>query len=149
MKTRLTLKEWERLSAYLDGELSERERRQVEEWLRTRPEVREAWQSLRQTHYVLRHAPRRKAPRNFALTPAMVGVPSPQPRSALVWQLVPALAVFLVLVAVVLEFLPMGGDTTLSRAPLTAAAPMEAMQASQPTATAVIVYWGGPPPAIG
>ncbi len=150
MKTRLSLKEWERLSAYLDGQLSERERRQVEEWLRTRPEVREAWQSLRQTHHVLRHAPRRKAPRNFTLTPAMVRASLPRPRSPLVWQLAPTLAVFLVIVAVMLEFFPMGGIAASPRAPLTAAAPMEVMQAAQPTATAVVVYWGGPPaPAIG
>jgi hypothetical protein len=150
MKTRLSSKEWERLSAYLDGQLGERERQQVEEWLRTRPEVREAWQSLRQTQHVLRHARRRKAPRNFTLTPAMVGAPSPRPRSPLVWQLAPALAIFLVIIVVMLEFFPVGSAAPLPRAPLTAAGPMEALQAAQPTATAVIVYWGGPPsPAIG
>lgn len=149
MKTRLSLKEWERLSAYLDGQLGERERRQVEEWLRTRPEVREAWHSLRQTRHVLRHAPRHRVPRNFTLTPAMAGAPAPKPRPLFIWQLAPALAVFLVIVAVLIEFLPIG-STGPTAHPLLSAAQPEAMSAAQPTATAVVVYWGGPPsPAIG
>ncbi len=144
MKTRLSYKDWERLSAYLDGQLSERDRRKVEEQLRTHPEYREAWESLRQTRHVLRQAPRRKAPRSFTLTPAMVT--SPRPRPMLIWQLAPALAIALVVLVVILEWLPFpaGGSTMRAQAP--SAPQMEALGVSEPTPTAVIVYWGGPPP---
>ncbi|WP_299024186.1 zf-HC2 domain-containing protein [uncultured Thermanaerothrix sp.] len=147
MKTRLSYKDWERLSAYLDDQLSERERRQVEEQLRTRPEYREAWDSLRQTRHVLRQAPRHKAPRAFTLTPAMVT--SHQPRPSLIWQLAPALAIFLVVLAVLLEWLPLpeGGRAMRTIAP--SAPQIEALGMTEPTPTAVIVYWGGPPPPAG
>lgn len=147
MKTRLSYKDWERLSAYLDGQLSERERRQVEERLRTRPEYREAWDSLRQTRYVLRQAPRRKAPRAFTLTPAMVT--SHQPRPSLIWQLAPALAIFLVVLAVLLEWLPLPEGEIATRTIAPSAPQMEALGVTEPTSTAVIIYWGGPPPPAG
>lgn len=144
MKTRLSYKDWERLSAYLDGQLSERDRRKVEEQLRTHPKYREAWESLRQTRHVLRQAPRRKAPRSFTLTPAMVS--SPRPRPMLIWQLAPVLAIALVVLVVILEWLPFPTGGSTMRAQVPGAPQMEALGVGEPTPTPVIVYWGGPPP---
>ncbi len=65
---KLTDREWLLLSAYLDGQLSDRERRQVEDLLQTKPASRTALEGLRRTRQVLRYAPVRKLPRNFILS---------------------------------------------------------------------------------
>jgi len=95
----LSPQEWQALSAYLDGQLSARERRQVETRLQARAELRTDLEELRQTRSVLRSLPKRRAPRNFTLTPAMVaslGGKRPQPRRAYpFFRLASALASFL------------------------------------------------------
>lgn len=76
MKERkLNKREWLLLSAYLDGELSPRERRQVEELLQTNPASRTALEGLRRTKQVLKHSAVRKVPRDFTLTEEMVRKP--------------------------------------------------------------------------
>lgn len=66
--------EFEALCAYLDGELSEKERRHLESRLQAKPELRSALEGLQKTRAVLRAAPRLRAPRNFTLTPEMAGI---------------------------------------------------------------------------
>ncbi|HZW04290.1 MAG TPA: zf-HC2 domain-containing protein, partial [Anaerolineaceae bacterium] len=75
MNDQLSSKDWQLLSAYLDGQLSNRERAQVEQRLRIHPEYRDALQTLRQNQVMLRSLPRRRVPRNFTLTPEMVAAP--------------------------------------------------------------------------
>lgn len=72
----ISQRQWEALSAYLDGELNPKERERLEGQLRSRIELQESLDELRRTRQVLRKTPRRKAPRNFTLTPSMVGSPS-------------------------------------------------------------------------
>lgn len=61
--------QWEALSAYLDGQLSVRERQVLEEQLRSDTELQMALDELRQMQTLLRSVPRFRAPRNFTLSP--------------------------------------------------------------------------------
>jgi anti-sigma factor RsiW len=71
----------ELLSSYLDGQLSSSDSTRLEARLRTDPELRSVLQDLRGARSLLRQLPMRKAPRNFTLTPQMVGKNPPLPRS--------------------------------------------------------------------
>ncbi len=71
----------ELLSSYLDGQLGSADASRLEARLRTDPEMRSVLQDLRGARSLLRQLPMRKAPRNFTLTPKMVGKNPPLPRS--------------------------------------------------------------------
>lgn len=117
MTTPLSTSDWEKLSAYLDGQLSASEQTRLTQRLEARPELKRALEDLRQTRLILRSAPRRRAPRNFTLTPQMV----PQRRTS--WfNLVPSLGLtsaFSTLVLIISLLLP----RLQAGAALTAAAP--------------------------
>jgi anti-sigma factor RsiW len=81
MTTRITGREWEDLSAYLDGQLSPKESARLEEKLRARADLRHALKDLSQTRTLLRSQSPVRAPRNFLLTPKMVGERQPPARS--------------------------------------------------------------------
>ncbi len=72
MTKQITPKDWQTLSEYLDGQLSNRERVQIEARLQTSVELRSGLDELKRTRAILRTLPKRRAPRNFILTPAMV-----------------------------------------------------------------------------
>ncbi len=82
----------ELLSSYLDGQLSSADGARLEARLRTDPEMRSVLQDLRGARSLLRQLPMRKAPRNFTLTPKMVGKNPPLPRSYPVFKFTAALA---------------------------------------------------------
>jgi anti-sigma factor RsiW len=125
--------EWQTLSEYLDGQLSNRELQEVEARLQARVEFRMALEELRQTRTLLRSLPKRRAPRNFTLTPAMVesmGGKPPKPRGAYpFFRLASALASFL-LVMTFLGDLAIGA-TIRNLAASRSAAPMAAESADQ------------------
>jgi hypothetical protein len=85
----------ELLTSYLDGQLSSTDSARLESRLRTDPEMRSVLQDLRGARSLLRQLPMRKAPRNFTLTPKMVGKNPPLPRSYPVFKFVAALATIL------------------------------------------------------
>lgn len=64
----------EALSAYLDGELPADERTQLEAKLEADQDLGNWYEQLRRTRAVLRNTPQMRAPRNYFITPAMVGV---------------------------------------------------------------------------
>ena len=76
----------ELLSAYLDGELGEREREQLEARLSKDADLREELRALSHVATVVRELPRVAAPRNFILSDSMVSrqetAPAPEPRRA-------------------------------------------------------------------
>ena len=72
MTRTLTPQDVEQLSAYLDGQLPVREKMLLELRLRDDPALQEELKALAHTHLVLRSLPKRRAPRNFTLTPAML-----------------------------------------------------------------------------
>lgn len=74
MTTRITTRDWEALSAYLDNQLKAKERVRLESRLQENPELRSALQELRRTRLVLRSQSPLRAPRNFTLTPQMAGL---------------------------------------------------------------------------
>ena len=73
MTKQLSTHDWEILSAYLDGELTSQEQSRLEHSLQQRIDLQQALDELRRTRIILRSAARVRAPRNFSLTPAMVG----------------------------------------------------------------------------
>jgi anti-sigma factor RsiW len=75
MTTKITSRDGEILSAYLDGQLTPRERAHLEKRLREEPQLRNALGELHRTRAILRSQPRLRAPRNFMLTPQMAGIP--------------------------------------------------------------------------
>ena len=79
MTKQISPNDWQTLSEYLDGQLSNRERVQIEARLQTSEDLRSGLEEIRRTRAILRTLPKRRAPRNFILTPAMV----PQRRAAL------------------------------------------------------------------
>ncbi len=70
--SKLSKRELERLSAYLDGELNARQTARVEARLEGDALFREALAELRQTTQWLRSMPQVTPPRRFSLTPEMV-----------------------------------------------------------------------------
>jgi anti-sigma factor RsiW len=82
----------ELLSSYLDGQLSSADSTRLEARLRTDPALRSVLSDLRGARSLLRQLPMRKAPRNFTLTPQMVGKNPPLPRSYPVFRFAATLA---------------------------------------------------------
>ncbi|MGH2583093.1 MAG: anti-sigma factor family protein [Anaerolineales bacterium] len=70
----LSTRELEQISAYLDDRLSPREKSSVESRLDSEPKFAEAGQQLERTRALLRRIPQRRFPRNFTLTPQMLGL---------------------------------------------------------------------------
>lgn len=114
----------ENLSAYLDGALSERERRRLETRLSTESALRTALDELRAVRAVLRQLPSRRAPRNFTLTPQQAGVRHTIPRAVPVLRLASALAGLLFLFSLAGQVLP--------RLAIGAAAPVAEEAAAEP-----------------
>lgn len=151
MNAPLTPQDWEILSAYLDGQLTEAEQNRVRVLLERRPELREELEVLRRTRQVLRAAPRRRAPRNFTLTPAMAR----QARPPSFWSrasvpsfgFASALATLLFVLSFFFRMTPLG---TTNLAPLMAAAPEAARDRAQsdysvPPPAPIINWQGGTP----
>jgi len=85
----------EKLSAYLDGELKPSEIARLETRLQSEPELASVLKDLRQARGILRQLPQRRAPRNFTLTPKMVGLKPPMPRTYPVFRFATVLATLL------------------------------------------------------
>jgi anti-sigma factor RsiW len=120
----------ELLSAYLDGELSDSEREQLEQRLQAEPDLRRELESLRQLVALVRTVPMLKAPRDFTLTPAMVGqTPTRRTLSLAPYiTLLSAAAAFVLIAVGALSLLNMSSQAL----PVPLAS--EAMIASMPTA---------------
>jgi len=154
--TKLSSKEWELISAYIDGELNAQEKARMEERIKTHPEYQQAIDGLRRTKAILQKTPVRKVPRNFTLTLADVQtahlprwIPTMQWASAAV----ALVAVFLFAYQMVPGFT---GQKTNAPTTLEQAAPTEStMVAEAPQTIAAdqtapeIIYWGGAPMVSG
>lgn len=69
---KINRRDLELLSAYIDRDVTARQREQLEKRLKDDAVLRDALTVLRQTRAALRAAPQVRAPRSFALTPEMV-----------------------------------------------------------------------------
>ena len=85
----------EKLSAYLDGQLKPSEVARLEARLQAEPMLASVLKDLRETRSILRRLPQRRAPRNFTLTPKMVGQKPPLPRTYPVFRFATVLATLL------------------------------------------------------
>lgn len=74
MTPRLTSRDFEMLSIYLDGQLTDSERTRLESRLQVETELQTALHEMSRTRAVLRSAPTLRAPRNYTLKPEMVKV---------------------------------------------------------------------------
>lgn len=95
MTQNLSFRDVEKLSAYLDGQLKPSEMASIETRLQTDPQLASAFKELREARSLLRQLPQRRAPRNFTLTPKMIGVKPPMPRTYPVFRLASVLATLL------------------------------------------------------
>ncbi len=127
---KISTRDWEALSAYLDDALPPRERERLAARLRNEPALQEALTSLKRTRSVLRAAPRLRAPRNFTLTPEMA---APRP-SLLDWlrptmQWSSAIAAVLLMLVLAGQYLlsPLGAAPVAREAP----APPQALSAPE------------------
>jgi len=138
----LSPQNWQLLSAYLDGQLSGREKALIEQQLQREPAWREGLETLRKTRAVLRAAPRRRAPRNFTLSPAL----AQQPRSGWLlpfFRFSSAFATLLVLLSFALQYLP--GRAVPTAVYLESDAALQNSQAVQNSGTPPpLIVWGGP-----
>ncbi len=133
----LSLKEYEKFSAYLDGELPAAEARQLEEQIKAHPEWRLAIEELSATRDLLRRAPRYRAPRNFTISPEVARQYARKGwlPSFISFRLSAAVAALAMVAALVLQILPGAGlASRVAMAP--AAAPQAELQA-MPTSSAV------------
>jgi anti-sigma factor RsiW len=100
----IDLRDWEAISAYLDGALDPKQQAQLEARLEKDAEMRAGLREMRRTRTVLRSQPRLRAPRNFTLTPEMAGLKAgrrSQPFAFPILRLASVLAtIFFVVVAV-------------------------------------------------
>lgn len=151
MTPRIFPDDWEILSAYLDGQLSDREMTQLRQRLDAQPELQRALDELQRTKMVLRSAPRRRVPRNFTLTPAMVPTPKPWYRLAPTLSFASALAFLLLVLSFGFPLLPGFNNSTqiFAAAPAASQAPLRATQAPQANdvtslsnAQPPIIIWG-------
>lgn len=129
--TKFSNRELEVLSAYLDGEVSDKNRVQIETRLKEEPELREMLEQLQHTRSLVRALPMIRAPRNYFLTPEMVGQ-SDRPR-----QLFPIFRFASALAAVMLVLILFGDFYLLRSQPLPAPVAMQAMEFDEAAADQV------------
>ena len=159
----MNTRDLELLSSYLDGQLKPSDSARLEARLSSDADLRAVLDDLRAARGLLRQLPMRKAPRNFTLTPKMVGKNPPLPRSYPAFRFVTALASLMLFFTLGLNFVApqmaqapafgMGGggspdlyaaqapaaeSVSATEAPLAESAPAEdpsVLMAPQPTGT--------------
>jgi len=75
MTKQISSRNWETLSAYLDGQLTPGQHARLEARLESEPDLKNALIELQRTRDVLRATPRMRAPRNFTLRPEIAKQP--------------------------------------------------------------------------
>lgn len=118
-----------RLSAFLDGQVSARERIRLEKRIKADVGLAAALEELRQTRNLLKRTPKRRAPRNFTLTAKMAGIRPPVPRVVPVLSWASAVAM--------LSFVLILGSTLIGKLSFGPAAPMLAAAPSSVESGAV------------
>jgi hypothetical protein len=125
MKNNLSSRDWELLSSYIDGQLSNGKRVQLEARLQVNPDLRAALDDLTRTRAMLRSLPRVKAPRSFKLTPEMVGQRETR-RLYPFFQLASALSSVMLVLVLLTDFLGFSIQAPLGRMASQAPEPMAA-----------------------
>ena len=147
MKVKERSRDWSGLSAYIDGELTDREKAMLEQRLQEDPQLRDELNQLKITRSMLRSLPIRKVPHSFALTPDMV---KNQKKSAWLplFNYTSAISAVIAIVLLLVQFLPgalSNKSVIQSDQPALEMAMSSELDATQ-TGNPEIIYWGGPPP---
>ena len=118
MTKQTSFRDIKKLSAYLDKQLSRSEQARLEARLAEQPDLQEILMELRQTRALLQKTPRQRVPRNFTLTPKMVGMRPPMPRSVPVFRLASITAAILLFISFTFNYLaPIASAPSLAAAP--------------------------------
>ena len=150
----LSSSDWLLLSAYLDDQLSEVEKRQMDERLQSDPECRKALDALRRTSSLLRSLPVRRAPRNFTLSAKTLPKRSIPPFIGFL-RFSSAAAALLLVAAFALDLTQRTPLMSASRAAEDAQPAVAMESAKMPAAEApedeapMIIFWGAPAPMMG
>ncbi|HEX6304059.1 MAG TPA: hypothetical protein VFZ76_07705 [Anaerolineales bacterium] len=104
MTNRISKRDWERLSAYLDGQLSDREQSRMKSRLQAEPQLQSALEEMRRTQLILRSLPKLRAPRNYTLTPQMVPVREARRHAYPILGFASALATLLLVLVLIGDF---------------------------------------------
>jgi hypothetical protein len=99
---KISRRDWAQLSAYLDGELSQRDIKKLEKRIDENPDFQAALEGLRSVKAVLAHTPALAAPRNFILKPSLVES-SPRRQPTQRYRLATAVMTFLFIGVVVVD----------------------------------------------
>ena len=141
MRPQLSHRDYEQISAYLDGGLKPNERARVEARLQSDDAFQATFQEMRKTRSLLRSLPRMRSPHNFTLTPAMVGKPVTRPglypRSYYTLRLSAVLSSVFLVVVLIGDFLTSGLRPAMM--PTMAPVPVQAEQTVLPVATQAMV----------
>ncbi len=119
---KINRKDWLLLSTYFDGELTGRQKARLEKRLQIDPQLQRAFQQMKATRAILSSTPVLESPKDFSLTPEMVGKSKADQKERLFPGFQFAAAVFAVALAVVL--LVDYGGLRGGNAALEAAAPL-------------------------
>ncbi len=145
MKPVISPREWETLSAYLDGQLSESRKAAFDRELAARPELDLALRELQKLKLILHSVPLRKVRRNFMVKPGAVK-PARLPVLVPVFRTVSAIAGVAVVALLAVDFLPrfaFGAMAPKAAAPVSLEMAAAADNAAVAEAAPQIVYWGG------
>jgi anti-sigma factor RsiW len=106
MAAQISPRDLQALSEYLDYQMHPKRRAALEERIEKSPELRQAVNDLLMVKRVLQSQGRNKSPRNFTLTPAMLGQVPRQPAA------VPVLRLAAILISILLIFFAAGDFLT-------------------------------------
>lgn len=145
----LSSKEWQLLSAYLDDELTTKEKQRVEKMLHDQQSAMEALEMLQHTKAVLRSMPMQRSPHNFTLTPQQAERHTIS-NFTVALRLSSILSGLLLLAVLILDFLPFTSMAAGQIEP-TSEAEMLAMNETveEEGEAPPIILWGAPPSVVG
>jgi hypothetical protein len=146
MRAHLSLDDFEKFSAYLDGQLPPAEKLRLEERIKSDPEWRQAIEELAATRTLLRSAPRYRAPRNFTITPEQARQYARKPLFPVLpaFRFSAALAALSLIAVVMLQFISFGGVQPAQTIALAPAAAPQAENQPAPTQAAAKALSGQP-----
>lgn len=137
MKDQISPRDYELISAYLDNQLSEKNRLFLETRLKAEPELRKELHEISKTRMLLRNLPRMRAPRNYYIKAKAIPV-RPTFKLAPVFGIVSAVAsVLLALVIFGSTFLNTSRPAALAPAIPPVEAPISIQEESRVSATSV------------